>query len=844
MAREFRRIGIRTAEVRLPAPASVGPALLKTASGIADRAFAAQSDKRTQEAQVAAAALNFERDAEGNLQAPSLPIGENGLLAPSIYDRTYTTMVGQRYIQQLDVDVSERLNTIASEHILDPDGYAVVAEAYVNRVTDLAPDMLKPDVNMSAQRTMVEHFNRITRNRSEFDWTDSRNQQIAAIDRSVEEAQSAAVAGDDDLVMEQYIKMEAGLLQGQEPNFWSDAYPEARREAFNEQLISSYIIGDVVRLPNDEVSMSLAAEAVQDFVDGNAKVKVIKNGEMVMMDVKDAMPNEEKRAIIGANAIKAIGNREAAFVNVENARDQRQFDEFLEKFMRQAVAAEFVGQQADRNWLLTEFDKADATGNEPLKARIRAELKQAMPTGGTLTEYEKDYFAQAQDMIERTLAAQDIYATKQGVERFELLTPETQKAFNDSLPPLIGVFALDQTKEGARLADQVYENMAPDLVWQSADQGGSPFESLDHFIKTQMQGLGLVPKTAINYFQNTLGNIEQAGGEEVMRVASLFESMRATPNLRGKLKSALGEANFAALAFMSDNMLPSQVRDTAILTDVVKRAHNGNLYDPWKAMSEDARAVMKEQMVTTLKAHNTPWLGKNGAAIPFELLMEAEQKIPGVAHLLGIDPSDGQLEAIAETIVNELVTSRDSRWRLDPIGLNADKARTFGMHGPDFFEGTALGSALSKQPATGYAEYPPMYWAELWASDHTASPKEIHRDAIMPALQEQLNLIQSPVKLRAGENVHVLYNAGQSVLAQEPAFEMYITVKGGDAEQITTDGKWNGEPVYFYPQDSVLKLRQEMMDAEELDEDERIRKQQERDAMPMVPNDKNVPRIP
>lgn len=840
MARLTRQIGIRAAEVRLPGQSSAGPALIKTAATFADREFEKQADKRTQEAQIAAAAINFERDVDGNLLPPRLPIGENGMLAPSIYDRKYTQMVGQRYIQQIEVDTLERLNTIASEHILDPDGFSEVAGAYVQKITELAPDMLKPDVNMTAQKRMVEHFNRITRNVAEMDWTDSRNQQINAIDRKVEEAQSAAVAGDDAAVIENYIKMEADLLQGQEPNFWGESYPEARREAFNEQLISSYMIGGITRLPNDEVAMAVAKADVQSFIDGNAKVKVIRNGELVNVDATEAMPNEEKRAIIGANAIKAINAREAAFVNVENARHQYQFDEFLEKFMRKAVAAEDKGGHADRDWLLAEFHKADVTNNEPLKARIRAELLRAMPGGsGSATEYEKDFFAQAQSMAERTVAAQSIYAEKQGVERFELLPLETQKAFNESLPPLIGVFALDQTKEGARLADQVYTNMAPELVWQSEDQGGSSAEFIDRFIRTSMQGVGLVPKQAINYFNNTLGNIEEAGGAEVMRVVSFFESMRETPNLRGKLKSAFGEANYAALTFMSDHMLPSQAGDTAVLRDVVERAHKGDLFDPWKAMNEDDRSVMKERMIKTLKKHNNPWFGREYAAVPFELVMEAEQKIPGIAHLLGIDPSDSQLEALAEGIVNELVTSPDSRWRLDPLGLNADKARTFGMHGPDLLVGFGLAAMASKQPSSGYAEYPPMYWAEIWAKDHPANAKQIHKEAIAPALQSELNKIQSDTPLRAGENVHLLYNAGVSVAGNGPAFEMYVTGETGDPIQITTNGKWDGEPVYFYPQDAVLKLRAEMLEAEALADAERTQRQKEREARPW-PNDRGV----
>jgi len=131
VARETRKIGIRTAQVRLPTSQSFGPALVKTAASFADREFAKLADTRTQEAIVAANALNFERDGDGNLMAPTVPIGENGLLAPSIYDRKYTQMVGQRYLQQLSIDVSENINKIAADNPFEPDKFRALAEGYV-----------------------------------------------------------------------------------------------------------------------------------------------------------------------------------------------------------------------------------------------------------------------------------------------------------------------------------------------------------------------------------------------------------------------------------------------------------------------------------------------------------------------------------------------------------------------------------------------------------------------------------------------------------------------------------------------------------------------------------------
>jgi len=825
MARLTRQVGIVRPQINLPATQTIGPALVKTAQSLQDIAAQRGADRRTQEAQQFAASLNFERDAEGNLAAPSLPIGDNGLVAPNIYDRTYTEMVGRRYLQQLDVDTETRLNDIASRHILDPEGYKQAAEAYVNKVTSLAPDTFKADVNITAQKRMVEHFNRIVRDTAEHHWDDSRKKQVFALDRIEDEAMSYAVAGDDAAVMEGYLKMVTGLVDGQEPNFWGEAYGQARLQQFNQRLVSAHLIGDITRLPDDELAFAEAVRAVETFRQGDGTVKIVRNGVMVSVPVNEAIPDPELRDVIASNAVKAINAQEAGFVNLTNARHERQYKEFLQQFMVKAVEAEFNGGHADRDWLLAEFRKADATDNEQLKARIRQELNMAFPTGEKPTELELNYLGQAEDMMQRMLIAQDTYAKKQGVERFELLSPEQQTEFNKSLPPLIGVFALPQTNESARLADRIYENMAPTLRWHSEDQGGTPAGEINEFIRTDMQGVGLVPLDAINYFNSVLGNIESTGGEEVMRMLSFFDAMRDTPNLRGKLKTAFGESNYAALAFMQDHMMPSQMQDSAVLADVVERASKGTLFDPWKAMSEDSKSTMEEKIFDTLRGMNDPWFGSEGAAVPFELIVEAKDKIPGVAHILGIDPSSNQLKAVAEGIVEELLTSPDSRWRRDPLGLNADKARGYGMHGPDLFVGTHLGAWLSKQPSNGISEYPPSYW---WPD------KAEQEQAIRPALQEQLNMIQSEVPLRAGENVHLVYNAAQSVLAREPAYEMYVTTDA-DPEQITTDMRWNGEPVYFYPQESVLSFREKRIAEEAAALEKRKARQAEQ---PFFPSEK------
>lgn len=842
MARVSRRIGIKTAGVRLPPSQSVGPAMVKFGAALQQQEFAKQADIRTQEAQQAAAKLNFERDGDGNLTAPALPLTEEGLLAPSIYDRAYTNMVGQRYLQQINIDTSERLNQIATENRFDPDAYRKVAEGYVAKVTELAPDMLKPDVNNRAQAQMVEHFNRIVREKSERDWTDSRNVQMQTMDGIVDEAQSAAVAGDDAQVLSQYMQLEANLLQGEGLNYWGEAYKEASRESFNEQMVSSYLIGDVIKLPNDEVAIAQAKQDIQDFIDGEGKVKVIRNGEMVSLDVTEAMPDEERRAIIGKNAITAANAREAGFVNVENARHQRQIDEFVQAFHKSAVEAEFAGGHADRDFLMDWYYKAEEVQNVTLMDKIRSELRVSAPTGRSLTEMEKNWYGQVENLEERLAFARQEEATRLGVDRFELLTSEQQADFNQGVHNLVQGISLPQTNESSRLANDYYETMYPTLEWHSEDQGGTAIEDLNQFIRTEMQTIGVIPQDAINYFGSIINNIDTAGGGEVMRMLSVFDTMRDTPALRGRLKTALGESQFAALAFIEDKMLPSQQRDTAQLNDVFDRANKGTLYEPWNVLKQDREAVafLEQRLADQLESYNEPWFGKNGATLPYELRQEAINMLPGSAHMLGRDPSKKQMKAVADGIVEELLTSSDSRWRRDPLGLNANKAQAYGMTAADNMGFYKIGGLMSGQPSTGYSEYPPMYWAETEWSPRTGIPAdEIHSKVIVPELQKQLNTINADAPLHAGKNVHLKYDAGASIMAGEPAFEMYRTVKGGDAQRMTTDMRWDGEPIYFYPQDAIISYKQGKDLVFELEQEGLKQRQKEIESM-RIPNDRGI----
>jgi molybdopterin-binding protein len=835
MARLTRQIGLNAAQVRIPSPASVGPAIIKTAATMADQAFSLQSDKLTQEARVAAASLNFERDSEGNLSAPALPIGDNGLLTPSVYDRAYTEMVTQRYLQQTQIDTSERLNMIAADHILDPEGYRVAAESYVQKVTELAPDIIKGDVNITAQKKMVEHFNLITRETSEKEWENSRDAQLLTIDNIEKELLSYATANDDVAVAAKFLEHQANLLQGIDPNFWGTAFAEARTQALNDQLVSAYITGEVQRIPDDEEGLgyAMAEGALVDFLDGKGKVKIIRDGEIVAVDVLEAVPDNETRAIIATNAAKSIEWRKGAHANIRDARHLRQYNIFEDELLKRAVAAESESRNVDIPWLVTEWQKAFETDNDHLERKIRAEIKlaaQSIPSGPNLTALERRFASQSARFEVQAEAARAEYAKSRHVENFEMLPTEEKEEFELALPARLGVFNLPQTNESAEKADQWLLSYGPQISWVHEELGGTPFSHLEKFIQTGMRQLGVIPLSAIDYFGNQIGNIKTANGAELMRMLSIYKTMRQTDNVRGKLKTALGDANFAALNFIQDNMLPSQHQDSELLAGVFERAQKGELFDAWKNVDPEDRQVLEERLESELTTFNSRFMAPDHAALPYELREKAKNMMAGQVHTLGSNPSEDALHAISDGIVDELLTSPDSPYRLSEYGLNMDKARGYGMFGLDLFMGTSLADFMNTQPHNGVAVHPPEFFYEADEVEY----------GVGPGFQKFLKRLQAEERLSAGKNAFLVYNAMQTAITGTISYEVHASTKGSDPIQLTTNDLFfgGGEPIYYYPQPDVDQYHIDVKEKFEREQWPIIRDQEARENMPIVPNDR------
>jgi len=397
MARETRRIGIRTAQVRLPAPASFGPALVRTAGQVADRQFEKQADIRTQEAIRDAGKLNFERDVDGFLMAPTVPMTEDGLLAPSIYDREYTQMVSQRYMQQMTLDVSENLNVIAADNPFDPEAFRILAEGYVSKVTELAPDYLKPTVNDTAQIKMVEHFNHIIRVKAERDHREAKGLQIQTIQGHMDDM--AGYIDDPELSGAAMLQARAAIEQGDELHFWLDDEKAERLDALDRQYAVASITNMISNLPpGDEVAHVEFAEALNNFAMGEGTFPMVDEFGGIAHVPLDEMPiSPAERMAIAEFATGVVRAQFEAFDNTLDSRLMRDMKEFFNWYAPHAMESLTQNTPIDTDRLVREFNKAhlNVIGNG-YKSTLRDAILKLMEqnvarTGGAPTAFQKAF---------------------------------------------------------------------------------------------------------------------------------------------------------------------------------------------------------------------------------------------------------------------------------------------------------------------------------------------------------------------------------------------------------------------------------------------------------------------
>jgi len=832
MARETRRIGIRTAQVRLPTSTSFGPALVKTAGSFAQAEFAKLSDKRTQEAIRDAGALNFERDSEGFLIAPTVPIGDNGLLAPSIYDREYTNMVGQRYLQQMKIDISETINKIAAENPNEPEIYRTLVEGYVAKVTELAPDYLKPDVNNSAQIKMVEHYNHIIRVRAEEDRDEAKGMQLREIDTILEDLDGYVAGGAPlDVQAGVLVKARAAIEQGNALRFWQDDEAAEMHEQVDRRYVAMQITRMINEIPRgDLVAASELVIAFDDFAnnaDGTFPM-IDAAGTPIDTHVSDLPFNQAERIAMATFATQLLTSRMGVFEDNLDARVDRDWDTFYQKYSRMAMESiRPGGDPIDLDWMYNEFNKADnnviANGyDDKLREEIRRLIDNEYRSSGTMSQWRKDFLAsfgpwerRYKIEFEQRLAGRDPKTmTKQ-----ELL--EVDHGARMAVGNVAG--GNRQTADGAREIIDFYGAMTGRDLSQDLfeDMIGDPdhhmWDEMQWQIDSQMSKIGIWQQEASNAIIGKINSPEGMNVESIEGAMRLARMYWDNPTFRNNMRdeNALGHMVGGAL----DHLFRFGGQPTVGNVTKLLENYSDPQYSPrakWNALDPDdresfrlaARSAITSMFVSNWKTAwmprglQVPGFGFNPfdadlAGVPIEVMDAVEQQL--IANAGHIDPDD--LDSFGPFISSSIHKVMHEKGYA-PSRMGYSQVR----HGDQYHFSLTTPLTQWRRPDSAIVQRPPEYYATRDKDGNLDSRLiEIIEENFQTVLDgigtivnpTEFNLAGVSDRFIVDVNAALEYDAQASQAFGYPNWNIRLIQKGGGSEILTEDGTHGGDRVLF-----------------------------------------------
>lgn len=804
MARLGRAAGVGSAKVNLPGLKSVGPALLKT--GETGQAIAQRrgANKRTQEAQLAASLLNFERDGEGNLLPPALPIGANGLVAPTIYDQEYSKQVFNRYAQQSELDVTAMMSALASQHPFDPEGFKLVSKAYIDKVTELAPDQIKGSINLTAQVKSVEHFNFIARQTAERDYNASVLTYNTTIKTGQDGIISSIMAGEDfDSIEAKYLAqrelIQAGMV---EHNFYTE--PEIAKQILQLDFAvsASTTMHEITNLQDDELDLATGLARLKSLANGEGDILAMVDGKMKQVPIAEAFPGIEDQMAISAAAQTIMANKSAAFNGQKDAEHAELENDYLTFKAGHFLSVSNGLIEFDRPAMERFHAKALQQDNPELANRIYTDIMSQVDTGGAnKTEIELGFFIA--DHMRRRKEALEKSDRILGPEGVANLSDE-QKLERDRRIELAHPLHLDQIEEyQSKWADPQYDsfvNEFPDFDPFASDLE-RPFS--DSITKAYINGViknggDLIPsRIAQGIVNNLRGDVsnEQVYSRTLEIVYELWKDNGTKRNLRKSLPSGM----FNALDHMFSYTAPSNITPTQVQEEI--RRYDDPTYRPHKAWVDlelEERAVVVEEtedMMRDMMIHRplgpfdgvqgtqvNAWWGTIGEIVGTQLPSEVQMKIYRAVEQRAswFDSSDTDHREIAlRNVVDEMLFD----WGYAPSKFGWNEANAVIPRG-------IIGT---NRPYNAIAERPPefLYRNSGRVTEQTKdSPtnvfvmKEIEKDfnVLLAAMQIEFPTAE---KFIAGENAYLVYDQQHFDNSGKDRYEIIIFDASTDLDKFT-----------------------------------------------------------
>ena len=424
MARLRRSVGIAAIKTNLPRRASIGPAVINIAGTVADEAFRRTADKRVQEANAAAEGMDFERNEEGILIAPKMPRGDDGLIAPNIYSRQYSEMAGKRYLHQMQLDVTKSLNGIAVTHRNDPNGFEAASSKYLETTLSGALPEVRAEVDLMGQGIQVGHFNRLVRERSEFEFKKSQDMFAAKMELGFNELTGAVQGGADPisasllqvaLIDEYSAATEEGLVNGA-------GLPQLQL-SLNQSISKARLAHRSESVPSNDVSERAFMREIQGLIEEDGQIETLVDGEYQFVDVANVFPSRADRQELINNISGFIGDRITLRNQLDAAQDNAEREEYLIREYPKLISAVKNGYRYERDFTT---DMLDSVARNPSLFDLQNNLS-------AITDSHNE------DLLERNRTAADLEFAFNGLElSFRSLTPDMMNMIDDVSESIFG----------------------------------------------------------------------------------------------------------------------------------------------------------------------------------------------------------------------------------------------------------------------------------------------------------------------------------------------------------------------------------------------------------------------
>ena len=469
MAKLTRSVGIAAIKTNLPRRSSIGSAIVNLAGNAADEAFRRTADKRTQEANAAAEAMDFERDENGILIAPEMPRGNDGLIAPNIYSRQYSDMAGKRYLHQMQLDVTKSLNRIAIDHRNDPNGFEAASSKYLQTTLDGALPEVRAEVDLMGQGIQVGHFNRLVRERSEWEFKKSQDIFASKLRLNINELVGAVQGGADPIsatllhaaVLDEYsAAVEEGLVNG--------AGLADLQLSLNQEISKGRLAHLSESIPADDVSEMQFIKAIEGLVEEDGQIEVLIDGRFQEVDVANVFPSRADRQEMINNIKGFMADRITTRNRVSNALDRAEVNQYLAREYPKLRAAIDGGYHYDADFTQ---DMLDSVVRNPSLFDVANNLS-------AITDSHNE------DLLDRNRGAADLEAAFNGLEiQFRSLSPDMMQMMNDVSKSIIGtdfMTAINGEVDPDPLSRQQVFNQLKSML---SEFGGTSSESMPEHIR-------------------------------------------------------------------------------------------------------------------------------------------------------------------------------------------------------------------------------------------------------------------------------------------------------------------------------------------------------------------------